>query len=131
MRKATMRQKSPIASDKANPRIAYEKSCCFREGFLAYPMMREPKTEPIPAPDPATPTVAAPAPMNLAAESMSVLGAEVESSWEACTVAGRRLRAAAMERRGERARRAMADMACWSWSCRWRRWHSQDRSGKL
>ena len=27
---------------------------------LAYPMMREPKTEPIPAPDPATPTVAAP-----------------------------------------------------------------------
>ena len=36
-------------------------------------MMREPKTEPIPAPDPATPTVAAPAPMNLAAESMSLL----------------------------------------------------------
>ena len=36
-------------------------------------MMREPKTEPIPAPDPATPTVAAPAPMNLAAESMSFL----------------------------------------------------------
>ena len=34
-------------------------------------MIREPKTEPIPAPDPATPTVAAPAPMNLAAESMS------------------------------------------------------------
>merc|ERR1712158_173139 len=44
---------------------------------------------------------------------MSDLGAEVESSWEACTVAGRMLRAAAMERRGERARRAMADMACW------------------
>ena len=36
-------------------------------------MMREPKTDPIPAPDPATPTVAAPAPMNLAAESMSLL----------------------------------------------------------
>ena len=47
-------------------------------------MMRDPKTDPIPAPDPATPTVAAPAPMNLAAESMSDLGAEVESSWEAC-----------------------------------------------
>ena len=30
-------------------------------------MMRDPKTDPIPAPDPATPTVAAPAPMNLAA----------------------------------------------------------------
>jgi len=33
--------------------------------------MREPKTEPIPAPEPATPTVAAPAPMYLAAESIS------------------------------------------------------------
>ena len=35
-------------------------------------MIREPKTEPMPAPDPATPTVAAPAPMNFAAESMSL-----------------------------------------------------------
>lgn len=34
-------------------------------------MMRLPKTVPIPAPEPATPTVAAPAPMNLAAVSMS------------------------------------------------------------
>lgn len=34
MRKATIKQKRPIASDKANPRIAYEKSCCFRDGFL-------------------------------------------------------------------------------------------------
>ena len=36
-------------------------------------MMRLPKTVPIPAPDPATPTVAAPAPMNFAAASMSRL----------------------------------------------------------
>lgn len=36
-------------------------------------MMREPNTVPIPAPDPATPTVAAPAPMNLAAESISLV----------------------------------------------------------
>jgi len=35
-------------------------------------MIKDPKTDPIPAPDPATPTVAAPAPMNLAAESMSL-----------------------------------------------------------
>jgi len=35
-------------------------------------MINDPKTDPIPAPDPATPTVAAPAPMNLAAESMSL-----------------------------------------------------------
>jgi hypothetical protein len=34
-------------------------------------MIKDPKTDPIPAPDPATPTVAAPAPMNLAAESIS------------------------------------------------------------
>lgn len=50
-------------------------------------MMREPKTDPIPAPEPATPTVAAPAPMNLAAESISFLGAEVEmslSAWILC-----------------------------------------------
>ena len=40
-------------------------------------MMRLPNTVPIPAPDPATPTVAAPAPMNLAAVSMSRLRALV------------------------------------------------------
>merc|ERR1719175_106949 len=97
-----------MASERAKPRMAEENSCCFREGFLAYPMMREPKTEPIPAPEPATPTVVAPAPMNLAAESMSDLGAEVESSWEAWMVAGRMLLTAARERRGERERRAMA-----------------------
>ena len=55
-----------MASDKANPRIAYENNCGFSDGFLAYPMIKLPKTVPIPAPDPATPTVAAPAPMNLA-----------------------------------------------------------------
>jgi len=43
-------------------------------------MIREPKTEPIPAPDPATPTVAAPAPMNLAAESMSLRATVVDSA---------------------------------------------------
>ena len=35
-------------------------------------MMRLPNTVPILAPEPATPTVAAPAPMNLAAVSMSL-----------------------------------------------------------
>ena len=51
----------------------------MRDGFRAYPMMREPKTVPIPAPDPATPTVAAPAPMNLAAVSISRAWAETAS----------------------------------------------------
>ena len=40
-------------------------------------MIKLPKTVPIPAPDPATPTVAAPAPMNLAAASISRVGADV------------------------------------------------------
>merc|ERR1719151_143851 len=66
-----------MASERANPRMAYENSCCLSEGFLAYPMMSEPKTDPIPAPEPATPTVAAPAPMNLAALSMSLRAVEV------------------------------------------------------
>ena len=39
---------------------------------LAYPMMRDPKTDPMPAPDPATPTVAAPAPMNFAAANINI-----------------------------------------------------------
>lgn len=47
-------------------------------------MMRLPNTVPIPAPDPATPTVAAPAPMNLAAVSMSLLIALV---WKPLSVA--------------------------------------------
>lgn len=34
IRKATIKQNSPMASDRANPRMAYENSCCFREGFL-------------------------------------------------------------------------------------------------
>ena len=34
IKKATIKQKRPIASNKANPRIAYENSCCFSEGFL-------------------------------------------------------------------------------------------------
>lgn len=56
--------------------------------YLAYPIIRLPNTVPIPAPDPATPTVAAPAPMNLAAVSMSRLTALVwnprtaTSCWE-------------------------------------------------
>ena len=70
-------------------------------------MMRDPKTDPIPAPDPATPTVAAPAPMNLAALSMSCLTAVV---WMAWTEAGLMDLMAAMVRRGDTERRAMADI---------------------
>lgn len=40
-------------------------------------MTKLPNTVPIPAPDPAAPTVAAPAPINLAAESISLTAADV------------------------------------------------------
>ncbi len=33
--KAIIRQKRPIASDKAKPRIAYENNCCFKPGLRA------------------------------------------------------------------------------------------------
>jgi len=62
-----------MASERANPKMAKEKSCCFIEGFLAYAINIDPKIDPIPAPDPATPAALAPAPMYLAAESMSCL----------------------------------------------------------
>jgi len=62
-----MRLNRPIASDRAKPKMAKAKSSPFSDGFLAYPMTRLPNTVPIPAPDPAHPTVAAPAPMYLAA----------------------------------------------------------------
>ena len=76
-------------------------------------MMSDPKTEPIPAPDPATPTVAAPAPMNLAAESMSCLVVVVcmALAWVMARVVGDttlwKTRLRVMERR------ATADMTTW------------------
>ena len=73
-------------------------------------MMRDPNTDPIPAPDPATPTVAAPAPMNLAALSMSCLAEEVCSREVAWAEAGL---IQAMARRGDTERRAMADIFSW------------------
>lgn len=46
-------------------------------------MIKLPKTLPIPAPEPATPTVAAPAPINFAAESMSRWIGVVCNDWTA------------------------------------------------
>ena len=42
-------------------------------------MIKDPNTDPIPAPDPAIPTVAAPAPIYLAAESISCRGLDVDN----------------------------------------------------
>lgn len=81
IKKDIISEKSPIASDKANPRIAYENNCGLSDGFLAYPITKLPNTVPIPAPEPAHPTVAAPAPINFAACSISLLGAVVCIFW--------------------------------------------------
>lgn len=40
----------PIASARANPKIAYEKSCCFNDGLRAQANIKQPKTTPIPTP---------------------------------------------------------------------------------
>lgn len=69
-------------------------------------MIRDPKTDPIPAPDPATPTVAAPAPMNLAAESMSLLAELVCRHLTAAALGWAILTIATLEA----ATRAMADI---------------------
>src|SRR5215469_630188 len=65
--KAIMTAKRPVASEKAKPKMAYWKSWPRRDGLRAIPWIRPPKTEPIPAPAPARPTVAMPAPWILAA----------------------------------------------------------------
>ncbi len=56
-----------IASVNANPRIAILNNSSFNEGFRAIPKTKAPKTVPIPTPVPASPIVARPAPMYLAA----------------------------------------------------------------
>lgn len=48
---AIIRQKRPIASDNANPNIAYENNCCFKDEFRAYPNIKLPNTIPIPIPE--------------------------------------------------------------------------------
>lgn len=67
IRNTIIRANNAMASVKAKPKMAYPNNCCFRDGFLEYPVIKLPKTVPIPAPVPATPTVATPAPINLAA----------------------------------------------------------------
>jgi hypothetical protein len=62
--------KSPVASARANPKIAYEKSCPRRAGFRAVEAIRDEKILPIPIPAPVSPIAANPAPMYFAAANM-------------------------------------------------------------
>lgn len=66
-KKAIINANNPVASAKANPKIAYENNCPLNEGFLATPNINAPKTTPIPTPAPINPVVAIPVPIILAA----------------------------------------------------------------
>jgi hypothetical protein len=67
IKKAIISTKSAIASVKANPIIANRKSLPSKEGLRDKAISKAPKTEPIPTPIPAKPTVATPAPISFAA----------------------------------------------------------------
>jgi hypothetical protein len=66
-RKEIIRANRPVASARANPRIAYENSCPRRAGFRAVELIRDEKIEPIPIPAPVRPIAANPAPIAFAA----------------------------------------------------------------
>jgi hypothetical protein len=48
IKNAIIKANNAIASDNANPKIAYPNNCCFNDGFLAYPVIKAAKTFPIP-----------------------------------------------------------------------------------
>lgn len=66
-RNETIRANSPVASARANPRIAYVNNCPRTPGFRAVEEINDENTEPIPIPAPVRPIAARPAPMYFAA----------------------------------------------------------------
>lgn len=69
-RNETISANSPVASARANPRIANENSCPLRAGFRAVDEISDEKICPIPIPAPVSPIAASPAPMYFAAANM-------------------------------------------------------------
>jgi hypothetical protein len=69
-RNETISANSPVASARANPRIAYVNSCPRSAGFRAVDEIRDEKIDPIPIPAPVRPIAARPAPMYFAAAMM-------------------------------------------------------------
>jgi hypothetical protein len=69
-RNAIIRANSPIASVRANPKIVYENNCGLNEGFLEVELIKAANTSPIPTPAPASPIVANPDPIILAAANI-------------------------------------------------------------
>src|SRR5690606_35590284 len=70
---AIINANKPVASAKANPNIAYENNCPRKEGFLDTPIIKAPKTTPIPTPAPINPVVAKPVPIILDACNIFLL----------------------------------------------------------
>jgi len=67
---AIIKANRPVASDSANPKIAYANNCGLRAGFLEVAVIKPENTIPIPTPAPANPIVAKPAPMYFAAANI-------------------------------------------------------------
>lgn len=67
IKKAIINANNAIASVKANPIKAVLNNSCLIDGFLEIAITNEPKTVPIPAPEPTNPIVAKPPPINFAA----------------------------------------------------------------
>jgi hypothetical protein len=61
---------SPVASARANPRIANENSWGRTAGFRAVDAISDEKIDPIPIPAPVSPIAASPAPMYFAAANI-------------------------------------------------------------
>ena len=66
IKKDTISPNNAIASQSANPKIAYTNSCFCKWGFRLYDIINPLKTIPIPMPDPKMEIVDNPAPKNLA-----------------------------------------------------------------
>lgn len=64
--KTTIRQKSPIESEREKPRMAQEKSCCLKKKVPGITSDEAPKHSPKPSPKASHPAVTAAALMNVA-----------------------------------------------------------------
>jgi len=70
---AIIKANNPVASARANPKIAKENNWFLTWGFLAVDAIKEEKIKPIPAPAPINPEQAKPAPIYFAAVNILIL----------------------------------------------------------
>jgi len=80
IKKAIIKENNPVASAKANPKIAKLNNCPLIWGFLAVEAINDEKIKPIPAPAPIKPEQAKPAPIYFAAANISFVSFIVSKS---------------------------------------------------